>query len=114
MSRRRETETAYRAESPGKSARHDEAPDSGGTVNAAIVSRKFTFLSREIRLTGIRRVSLQFESLNEAQGERPGQTTEPYRATEERLGHKGIKTTMIYTHVLNRGPAGVRSPIDGP
>jgi hypothetical protein len=25
-----------------------------------------------------------------------------------------VKTTMIYTHVLNRGPSGVRSPIDGP
>ncbi len=24
-----------------------------------------------------------------------------------------VKTTMIYTHVLNRGPAGVRSPVDG-
>jgi hypothetical protein len=24
-----------------------------------------------------------------------------------------IKTTMIYTHVLNRGPSGVRSPVDG-
>ena len=24
-----------------------------------------------------------------------------------------VKTTMIYTHVLNRGPAGVRSPLDG-
>jgi hypothetical protein len=25
----------------------------------------------------------------------------------------GIKTTMIYTHILNRGPSGVRSPVDG-
>jgi hypothetical protein len=25
----------------------------------------------------------------------------------------GIKTTMINTHVLNRGPSGVRSPVDG-
>ena len=35
MSRR--TETAYKAQSPGKSAQHDEAPDSGDRVNAAVV-----------------------------------------------------------------------------
>jgi site-specific recombinase XerD len=34
------------------------------------------------------------------------------RTVQELLGHNDVKPTMIYTHVLNRGPAGVRSPVD--
>ena len=36
------------------------------------------------------------------------------RTVQELLGHSDARTPMIHTRILNRGAAGVRSPVDGP
>ncbi len=34
------------------------------------------------------------------------------RTVQELMGHKDVRTTMIYTHVMNKGPLAVKCPVD--
>lgn len=66
---------------------------------------------RAARLTGINK-HVTCHTFRHSFATRLLETGYDIRTVQELLGHKDVKTTMIYTHVLNRGGVAVRSPLD--